>query len=169
MSDAKLKEGVFIGPQIRRLITDFSQTSHHRRLIIIILSLFCGAEKEMHGLHSSRLFQISSETTNLKTLKVSWSTASIHTTSWAATCPWKSIFLIPISTFSQKTWVQWAMNTVNVFIKIFLSWNHGTKAVGAQWCSQTTVGRSSEKIPMLRISDVHRQKKLKDERSYRLN
>ena len=122
------------------------------------LSHFCGAEREMHGLRSSLLLQTSSETTNLTILNVSWSAALIRTTSWAATCPWKFIFWILIWAFFRKISAQSATNMVNVFIKTFLSWNHGTKAVGAQWCSQTIVGHFSGKIRMWRTSGTHRQK-----------
>ena len=112
ISDAKIKEGVSVGPQIRDLLSN-------KNLI---------RSKYLHGHVFEILFVIFLETTRPKTMK-SQSTASYQLTRiWDAICRSRYTSYTLIWIFFLKIWEPLVMNTASDSIRIYPTQNNGTKS-----------------------------------------
>ena len=128
LSEAKLKERIFIGPQIRDIIKDE-----------YLDKLLQGDEKStwdsfkfvVKVFLGNRRAQSHEEIVNnlLQSYQKLGCNMSQKYTSFA--CIW---------IFSRRIVVQWVMNTENVSIKTFLQWRRDIKVNGAVLCSPTTAG-----------------------------
>jgi len=128
LSGAKLKEGVFIGPQIRDLIRD--------EYFDILLQ---GDEKTswdsfkfvVKGFLENRRAQNYEEFVN--NLLQSYQNLGCN-------MPEKYTSFTHIWIFSQRTVVQWVMNIENFSINTFLQWRRDITENGTVLCSPTAVG-----------------------------
>jgi len=129
LSEAKLKEGVFIGPQIRDIIKD----EYFDKLLQgdekagwnsfkFVVKVFLG----------NRRVQNYEELVN--NLLQSYQKLGCNTSL-------KIHFLhLHLDFFPQRIVVQWVINTENVSIKTFLQWSRDMKGNGTVPCSATTAG-----------------------------
>ena len=128
VSDEKIKEGMFIGPQIRQLMQDkqFDEDLNEtERNAGLSFKRIC---KDYLGNHKAANYQdvVQDLLTSYKAMGCNMS-LKIH-------------FLEFILDFSQKISTKSVMNTVKDFTKTFWLWKSGTKASGPQVCWQTIAG-----------------------------
>ena len=128
VSEAKIKEGVFVGPQIKELMQDSSKKTWTRL-------------KEMHGCHLRGFARTSLEITKQRPIRMLCRSCWLRTTLWDAIWVRKSTFWGHIWIFSQKISAKSVTNTVKDFTKTLWLWNRGTKASGPQVCWQTAAGQ----------------------------
>ena len=129
VSDAKIKEGIFIGPQIRELVQDKQfdkDLNETERNAWLSFKRIC---KDFLGNHKAANYQdvVQDLLTSYKAMGCNMS-LKIH-------------FLEShLDFFSQKISAKSVTNTVKDFTKTFWLWKSGTKASGPQVCWQTIAG-----------------------------
>jgi len=128
LSEEKLKEGIFIGPQIGDLITDeyFDKLLQDEEKEI--WDSFKFVVKGFSGNRRAQNYEdvVNNLLQNYQKLRCNMS-LKIH-------------FLHSHLDFSQRIVVQWMMNTENISIKTFLQWRRDIKGNGTGLCSPTTAG-----------------------------
>jgi hypothetical protein len=125
MSDAIIKEGIFIGPQIR-----FKKNSSMKTWMRL---------KEVRGCHLRGFERTSWEITK-QTIRILSRTCWLRTNLWGAIWVWKSTFWSHTWIFSQKISAKSVTNTMKDFTKILCLCKSYTKASGPQVNWQTLAG-----------------------------
>ena len=127
LSDAKLKEGIFIGPQIRDLIKE----EYFDQLLEGDEKAVWDSFKFVKTILGKRRAQNYEDLVNnrLQSYQKSGCNMSL-----------KIHFLHSHLDFFQTIVVQWMMNTENVSVKTFLQWRRDIKGNGTGLCSPTTAG-----------------------------
>ena len=129
VGDAKIKEGIFIGPQIRELIQD-KQFDEDRNVTEINAWLSCkGICKDFVGNHRVANYQEVAQDllTSYKAMGCSMSLK-------------RHLLESHLGFFPQKISAKSVTNTVKDFTKTLWLWKSGTKASGPQVCWQTIAG-----------------------------
>ena len=129
MSDAKVKEGIFIGPQIRELMQDKQFDNDPNETEIKAWLSFKRICKDLLGNHKAANYQdvVQDLLTSYKAMGCNMS-------------PKTQLFGVSLGFFSQKISAKSVTNTVKDFTKTFWLRKSGTKASGPKVCRQTIAG-----------------------------
>ena len=128
VSDSKIKEGIFIGPQIRELMQDKQLDEDLNETARNAWLSFKRIYKDFLGSQKAAKYQdvVQDLLTSYKAMGCNMS-LKIH-------------FLESHFNFSQKISAKSLTNKVKDFTKTFWLWKSGTKASGPQVCWQTIAG-----------------------------